>query len=87
MRSCASFALKLITNLLIYYNTNFTLEIIGVGLDNSTLPLPPMYNKYELPTYSVEFKDNPEEVLGVTVHVTLFIRSILDVDTKAEVSQ
>jgi len=56
-----------------------------VILDLSTLPLPPMYNKYELPTNSYLYKDGHVETSNFNVFVALFIRSILDVDTKEEV--
>jgi len=55
-----------------------------LGVDNSSVLLPPNYNKYEIP---VDFLKKGKEVKPITfsIDVALFIRRVLDVDTKNEV--
>jgi len=53
-------------------------------VDNSSVLLPPNYNKYELPVL-LEKKGDQDIPGKIWVYVALFIRRVLDVDTKKEV--
>jgi len=54
-------------------------------VDNSSVLLPPNYNKYELPSAGFWKKGNEHHAEIFWIGVALFIRRVVDVDTKNEV--